>query len=209
METSTETTYIYIYILYFLFHQSQVSSGWSRKMHPKIWQNQLKMYAPFWTKHWYYRDFFVYIIEPNRREAGQRRKQPFPRTSRSSNPNVCGLRIETKLNAIAGSVSCRYLRQFYFIFFSEASRTWQILRPVVSRRNIWPVKCVSTRRKEWIFYGLSTVKLSALGWAFQWWCYSFTNPEHTVCDVRPGDIHGYLRAEKLTEIFGCTNHTKT
>ena len=32
------------------------------------------------------------------------------------------------------------------------------MRPAVSRRNIWPLKYVPTRRNEWKFYGLSTIK---------------------------------------------------
>ena len=49
-------------------------------------------------------------------------------------------------------------RPFWFFFKPETLWTWQILRPVVSRRNISPLKYVPTRRNEWNFYGLSTIK---------------------------------------------------
>ena len=88
------------------------------------------------------------------------------------------------------------------------------MRPVVSRRSIWPLKYVPTRRNEWNFYALSTTKRrrtietknklwkAPLGWAFRW-CFCFI--KHTVWPGPIGDRYGYLGAEKIMQIFGCTD----
>ena len=78
----------------------------------------------------------------------------------------------------------------------EPGKLWDLSSPVVMFDLL---KYVPTRRNEWNFYGLSTIKRrrtfetktakrSALGWALQW-CFSLI--KHT---VRPRD--GYLCAEK-------------
>ena len=103
---------------------------------------------------------------------------------------------------------------FEYFFKSETFRTWKNMRPVVSRRSIWPLKYVPTRRNEWNFYALSTTKRrrtietknklwkAPLGWAFRW-CFCFI--KHTVWPGPIGDRYGYLGAEKIMQIFGCTD----
>ena len=101
-------------------------------------------------------------------------------------------------------------RSSLIIFLINILNQGQILRHVVSRRNIWPLKYVPTRRNEWNFYALSTTKRrrtietknklwkAPLGWAFRW-CFCFI--KHTVWPGPIGDRYGYLGAEKIMQLL--------
>ena len=83
------------------------------------------------------------------------------------------------------------------------------VRPVVSRHNIWPLKYVPNRRKEWTFYGLSTTKrrrtceTKNIYQVFGTLCVvmSFSVVFFVYQTHRATRTYGYLGAEKMNEHF--------
>ena len=72
------------------------------------------------------------------------------------NPKVWSPYRNESLNDIAGSVFCRYLGQFW-LFFNRKHLNVANSQTCVSRRNIWPLINVPTRRNECNSYVLSTI----------------------------------------------------